>query len=276
MLWSVTHPWRAIRTSAAARHKAKCAAVSLSPQAEHLAAVAQGGLIEAKAVNAGMVPHYWRIGHRIRGEVLASKRAAYGKGILATLSQELTAEFGEGFSYAAIGRFAVKFEHVCYAMKTGILAMLQCTGLQNQAVGQAALAGLTAEPLQTMFRAILVEMLKNRMDADDIKIIGHIIKRFRELTQARNSIIHRMWFAGWSADPEEAVCAVIIHTKDHRWWGNLKCTVLENDANWHQQNGWHIVADDPVNNVAYPNIDRRVELEKEEPLDKEPLPIFMF
>ena len=41
-----------------------------------------------------MVALYWQIGERIKREVSGDERATYGKKILATLSQELTAEFG--------------------------------------------------------------------------------------------------------------------------------------------------------------------------------------
>ena len=46
----------------------------------------------AQAINVSMVALYWQIGERIKREVLGDKRAAYGKKILATLSQELTTE----------------------------------------------------------------------------------------------------------------------------------------------------------------------------------------
>ena len=65
----------------------------------------------ARTVNAGMTLLYWRIGNRIQAEVLGNERAEYGKEILATLSQELTADFGRGFSYSALTRM-VKFAAV--------------------------------------------------------------------------------------------------------------------------------------------------------------------
>lgn len=61
------------------------------------------GLIEAareqtaRAVNSTLVVMYWQIGRRIREDVLQNERAEYGKEILATLSQKLTAEYGRGF-----------------------------------------------------------------------------------------------------------------------------------------------------------------------------------
>ena len=41
------------------------------------------------AVNAGLTLLYWRIGQRIRSEVLSDARAGYGQEILPTLSAEL-------------------------------------------------------------------------------------------------------------------------------------------------------------------------------------------
>lgn len=58
----------------------------------------------ARTVNTGMTLLYWRIGKRIQTEILEHQRAEYGKEILATLSQELTLEFGKGFSYSALTR----------------------------------------------------------------------------------------------------------------------------------------------------------------------------
>jgi predicted nuclease of restriction endonuclease-like (RecB) superfamily len=52
----------------------------------------------AQAVNAGMVLLYWSIGERIRRDILKEKRADYGKKIVGTLSQQLTADYGRGFT----------------------------------------------------------------------------------------------------------------------------------------------------------------------------------
>jgi len=58
----------------------------------------------AQTVSAGVSLLYWRIGRRTRTEILKGERADYGKEILATLSQQLTAEFGGGYSYSALTR----------------------------------------------------------------------------------------------------------------------------------------------------------------------------
>jgi predicted nuclease of restriction endonuclease-like (RecB) superfamily len=52
----------------------------------------------ARALNAGLVLLYWGVGERIRREILGEQRAAYGEQIVATVSVQLTAEYGRGFS----------------------------------------------------------------------------------------------------------------------------------------------------------------------------------
>ncbi len=67
----------------------------------------------AVSVNAGMTLMYWHIGERINCEVLGGERAAYGKQIVATLSRQLTDEFGGAqFSVKNLNRmrlFAERF-----------------------------------------------------------------------------------------------------------------------------------------------------------------------
>lgn len=65
----------------------------------------------ARAVNSALVLLYWQIGHRIRVEVLKSRRAAYGEEICSTLSNELTPEFGSGFSRPNLTRM-IRFAEV--------------------------------------------------------------------------------------------------------------------------------------------------------------------
>ena len=56
------------------------------------------------AVNVGLTVLYWRLGDRIRREVLGSERAGYGEQIVATLSHQLAAEFGRGFERTNLTR----------------------------------------------------------------------------------------------------------------------------------------------------------------------------
>ena len=62
----------------------------------------------AMTVNAALTLLYWRVGDRIHRSVLKSERAGYGERILATLSQELSVEFGRGFEVSNLARM-VKF-----------------------------------------------------------------------------------------------------------------------------------------------------------------------
>ena len=58
------------------------------------------------AINSAMVEVYWQIGRRIVEEEQHGKeRADYGAYVIKTLSQELTAEFGSGFSERSILQF---------------------------------------------------------------------------------------------------------------------------------------------------------------------------
>lgn len=57
--------------------------------------------VTTRAVNTTMTVAYWLIGKRIVvEEQKGADKAVYGEGLLKTLSKELTAEFGNGFSYA--------------------------------------------------------------------------------------------------------------------------------------------------------------------------------
>jgi hypothetical protein len=52
----------------------------------------------ARQVNSELVLLYWRVGRRIRLDILKQKRAEYGEEIVPTLSAQLVQEFGIGFA----------------------------------------------------------------------------------------------------------------------------------------------------------------------------------
>ncbi len=58
----------------------------------------------SRAVDAGLVTLYWHVGHRIHQDILQQKRAEYGAEIVATLSRQLEAEFGRGYSHRNLMR----------------------------------------------------------------------------------------------------------------------------------------------------------------------------
>ncbi|MAT16921.1 MAG: hypothetical protein CMJ46_16800 [Planctomyces sp.] len=60
--------------------------------------IEEARLQTAQAVNSALTLTKWQVGDRIRRESLQEKRAEYGEEIVATVSRELAAEFGSGFS----------------------------------------------------------------------------------------------------------------------------------------------------------------------------------
>ena len=58
----------------------------------------------ARTVNSALVMLYWKVGERIRNDILHKKRGSYGEEILSTLSKQLSAEFGNGYSKINLSR----------------------------------------------------------------------------------------------------------------------------------------------------------------------------
>lgn len=52
----------------------------------------------ASTVNAELTQLYWQIGNRVNIELLNGERAEYGKQVVVELAQQLTTEFGKGWS----------------------------------------------------------------------------------------------------------------------------------------------------------------------------------
>lgn len=65
----------------------------------------------ARSVNSSLVMLYWKMGQRIRKEILKEKRAEYGEEIVPTLSAQLMPEFGEGFGRRNVFRM-IRFAEV--------------------------------------------------------------------------------------------------------------------------------------------------------------------
>jgi hypothetical protein len=65
----------------------------------------------ALAVNSALVTLYWRIGQRIRKDILREQRAEYGQQIVSALGTQLTAEFGRGFGQRNLFRM-IRFAEV--------------------------------------------------------------------------------------------------------------------------------------------------------------------
>lgn len=66
--------------------------------------IQQGQAYVAREVNSAMVLLYWSIGKRIHDEILLEKRASYGEQIIDILSNQLSAQFGRGYSRPSLFR----------------------------------------------------------------------------------------------------------------------------------------------------------------------------
>ena len=97
--------------------------------------------------------------------------------------------------YRGIGEFVVEFEHVCSNVQGFIIVLLQHAGLRDQAISHILLAGITADPLRTLLESLIRET-RTLKDVEE-KILTDGVKRFQELTQARNDIVHGTWFIGY-------------------------------------------------------------------------------
>lgn len=65
----------------------------------------------AVKVNQEMTMLYWNIGKRIQEDILKFERAEYGEQIIQTLSKQLTAEYGKGFSVPNIFKMLALYEN---------------------------------------------------------------------------------------------------------------------------------------------------------------------
>lgn len=65
----------------------------------------------ASTVNASLTLLYWQVGFRIRTELLQNERAQYGQKIITTVSRQLAADYGKGFTEKNLRRM-VQFAEV--------------------------------------------------------------------------------------------------------------------------------------------------------------------
>ena len=97
-----------------------------------------------------------------------------------------------------IGRFAVAFERVCEGMRYAVIFMFQSQGLQHQGLAQVVIGDKTSAELQALPGAMFSE-LRARTDEADQKAVHALLKEVKELTEARNVVIHSAWSFGQNA-----------------------------------------------------------------------------
>lgn len=67
----------------------------------------------ATNVNAELTMLYWKVGERVRREILQDKRAEYGRETIVTLSQQLVMDYGSSFSNKNLRRMIQFAEVFC-------------------------------------------------------------------------------------------------------------------------------------------------------------------
>ncbi len=115
--------------------------------------------------------------------------------------------------YQAIGKCSVKFEHVTFTMQQAITFLLHKGGLKNQRLANVILADLTANPLKSIFQAMIPE--SSELSQEESNICDKIFFRTQKLIERRNDIIHSTWFVGW-ANPDDTDFSEVTGAKRAR------------------------------------------------------------
>jgi hypothetical protein len=103
-----------VKRKPAPRAKVKVSIFPSAPQAlmdELREWIQQARVAAARVVDEHLCALYWRIGTRIRMEILKEQRAEYGAGIVSAVGRQLEAEFGRGFSEKSL-RHMIRFAEV--------------------------------------------------------------------------------------------------------------------------------------------------------------------
>jgi predicted nuclease of restriction endonuclease-like (RecB) superfamily len=124
----------------------------------------------AAAVNFELTLLYWRIGVRIRKEILKEKRADYGRKIVTTLSAQLAVEYGNGFSRYNLSRM-IQFGE--YFPREEIVVTL------SQQLGWSHFVAIfpVSDPLAREFYAELCRIERWSVRALRKKIAGMLFER---------------------------------------------------------------------------------------------------
>lgn len=147
-------------------------------------------------INTTMTQTYWEIGQRIvQEEQQGASRAQYGKAILKTLSDELTQEFGKGFSVDNLEnmrRFYVAFQKSETASRKFSLSWshyIFLTRIENIDERdfyeiEAVQNSWTLREMKRQFDSGLYERLKLSLDrskAKELSIQGHVIESVNDI-----------------------------------------------------------------------------------------------
>lgn len=129
------------------------------------------------AVNSAMVQSYWEIGEQIYIACGENDRAEYGKGLLKYLSEQLTAEFGKGFTVANLRnmrQFYMMYQKrytLCSELSWShyrILMRISDEERREWYTGECAKSGWSVRQLERQINTMFYERLLSSKEKDAV------------------------------------------------------------------------------------------------------------
>ena len=155
----------------------------------------------AVTVNSAITTLYWQIGKRINDEILRNKRADYGKQIVSTLSRQLTAEYGKGWSSRHLHhclRFAETFpeEQIVNALRTQLswthlrlITAIDDSLKREFYIEMCKLEKWSTRALQERIQSMLYE--RTAISKKPEETIKNELKQFKETEQVTPDLVFR-------------------------------------------------------------------------------------
>ena len=155
----------------------------------------------AVTVNSAITTLYWQIGKRINDEILRNKRADYGKQIVSTLSRQLTAEYGKGWSPRHLHhclRFAETFpeEQIVNALRTQLswthlrlITAIDDSLKREFYIEMCKLEKWSTRALQERIQSMLYE--RTAISKKPEETIKNELKQFKETEQVTPDLVFR-------------------------------------------------------------------------------------
>jgi len=155
----------------------------------------------SSAVNAELTLLYWRVGRRIGREILGGERAEYGKQVISSLSRQLTAEYGTGWSENQLRhclRLAETFpdEEILYAVRRELswthlrtLIYVDDPLKREFYMEMSRLEGWSSRWLRERMDSMLFE--RSAISKQPEETIGHELERLRATGQPSSDLLFK-------------------------------------------------------------------------------------
>ena len=153
------------------------------------------------AVNAELTLLYWRVGRRIGQEVLGDERAEYGKQVVSSLSRQLTAEYGGGWSEQQL-RHCLRLgeifpdEQILYAVRRELswthlrtLIYVDDPLKREFYMEMSRLEGWSSRRLRERMDSMLFE--RSAISRQPEETIGHELERLRATGQPSSDLLFK-------------------------------------------------------------------------------------